>query len=225
MIFSEIMRFDLAGRKKAGLPMDYLQKNEEPEEEQLTTKQRVFRNFRDYIYIFAGFMLAFALLFRVVMVDGPSMNQTLVDGDRLLLLSRTIYHTPKQGDIIVASKDAFRSGENIIKRVIATEGQMVDIDFANRAVYVDGAALEEPYVYFPDDESDMLQEGLHFPLVVEENCVFVMGDNRNDSMDSRDPRIGLIDCREILGKVIFLIIPGTDGGKVTADYTRIGVLN
>lgn len=205
--------------------MDLFQKKEKIEEDQLTPKQRIFRNFRDYIYIFAGFMLAFALLFRVVMVDGPSMNQTLVDGDRLLLLGRTLYHTPKQGDIIVASKDAFRSGENIIKRVIATEGQTVDIDFENRIVYVDGVALEEDYVYFPDDDSAMRQEGMSFPLVVEEGCVFVMGDNRNDSMDSRDPRIGLIDCREILGKVIFLVFPGTADGTVSADYTRIGVLN
>ncbi len=192
----------------------------------LTGTQKFFREIRDYLYIFAGFMLVFALLFRVVVVDGPSMNQTLVDGDRLLLIGRVLYHTPKQGDIVVASKDHFRNGENIIKRVIATEGQTVDMDFENRVVYVDGKPLQESYVYFADeDRRPMIQEGITFPLVVDEGCVFVMGDNRNDSMDSRSAQIGLIDCREILGKAIFLIIPGTNGGKVAADYTRIGVLN
>lgn len=200
-------------------------KKEKQKDSDLNPKQRFFRSVGDYLYIFAGFMILIALLFRVVMVEGPSMNQTLVDGDRLLLISPVLYRTPKQGDIIVASKDSFRNGENIIKRVIATEGQTVDIDFENRIVYVDGKALEENYVYFPDNSSAMRQEGTSFPLTVDEGCVFVMGDNRNNSMDSRSPQIGLIDCREILGKVVFLIVPGTDGGSVAADYSRIGVLN
>ena len=154
------------------------------------------------------------------------MNQTLLDGDRLLLVSRVLYRTPKQGDIIVASKDSFRDGERIIKRVIATEGQTVDIDFENRIVYVDGVALQESYAYFADsDNGPMIQEGMKFPLVVEEGCVFVMGDNRNDSTDSRDIRIGLIDQREILGRAILLLIPGTNRNTVAADYRRIGVLN
>lgn len=209
------MAFSISKRKK--------EKN--IQESTLTPKQKFFQNFGDYLYIFAGFMILIAVLFRVVMVDGPSMNQTLVDGDRLLLVSSVLYRNPKQGDIIVASKNSFRSGENIIKRVIATEGQTVDIDFDNRIVYVDGEALEEDYVYFPDDITPMRQEGSSFPLTVEEGCVFVMGDNRNNSMDSRSPQIGQIDCREILGKVVFLIFPGTDGGNVAADYSRIGVLN
>ncbi len=209
------MAFSMSKRKK--------EKN--IQEPTLTPKQKFFRGFGDYLYVFAGFMIVIAVLFRVVMVDGPSMNQTLVDGDRLLLVSSVLYRNPQQGDIIVASKDSFRSGENIIKRVIATEGQTVDIDFENRVVYVDGEALKEDYVYFPDDTTPMRQEGSSFPLTVEEGCVFVMGDNRNNSMDSRSPQIGQIDCREILGKVVFLIFPGTDGGKVAADYSRIGVLN
>lgn len=201
-------------------------KKDSSREEQLTGKQKFFREFGDYLYIFVGFMLAFALLFRLVVVDGTSMNQTLMDGDRLLLVSRVLYRTPKQGDIIVASKESFRKGERIIKRVIATEGQTVDIDFENRTVYVDGEALEESYVYFrPDDQGSMAWEGVNFPLVVDKGCVFVMGDNRNNSTDSRHPQIGLIDCREILGKVVFLILPGTNKGAVTPDYTRIGGIN
>lgn len=194
-------------------------KKKNTEQEPLTKKQRIFREFRDYLCIFGGFMLVFALLFRVVQVDGGSMNQTLYHGDRLLLVSRVLYHEPEQGDIIVASKESFRNGKRIIKRVIATEGQTVDIDFENRIVYVDGAALDEPYVYFPDETSPMNQEGVGFPLEVPEGCVFVMGDNRNNSLDSRSNEIGLIDCREILGKVVFLIFPGTG-----TDLGRIGVI-
>ena len=188
-------------------------------------KQGLFRDF-DVIYVFVAFMLVYVLLFRVVVVTGDSMNQTLLDGDMLLLASNTIYHNPRQGDIIVASKDSFRDGECIVKRVIATEGQLVDIDFERRIVYVDGQPLEESYAFFaPDDHNAMSQEGIVFPQTVPENCVFVMGDNRNDSLDSRSPAIGFIDEREILGKAIILFFPGTDEGNVPRDYDRIGGLN
>ena len=187
-------------------------------------KQALFRDF-DMTYVFVFFMLFYILFFRVVVVDGDSMNQTLVDGDTLLLVSSTLYRNPQQGDIIVASKDSFRGGECIVKRIIATEGQTVDIDFENRTVYVNGTPLEESYAFFEaNDNRPMIQEGVTFPLVVEEGCVFVMGDNRNDSQDSRHPDIGLIDEREILGKAVFLLFPGTDEGNVPADYSRIGGL-
>lgn len=209
--------------------MSFLKKEVETTSDEMPQKtfgQRFFCEFRDYLFIFATFMVIFVLLFRVVVVDGRSMNATLVDGDRLILISRVLYHTPKQGDIIVASKDSFRDGENIVKRVIATSGQTVDIDFEKRLVYVDGKVLDEDYAYFAEgDTSAMMQEGVSFPLTVEEGCVFVMGDNRNNSKDSRNPQIGLIDEREILGKVVFLIWPGTNKGELTADYSRIGVIS
>ena len=187
--------------------------------------QALFREF-DIIYIFVGFLVLYVLLFRVVVVEGASMNQTLVDGDIVLLISNSVYHDPKQGDIIVASKDSFREGECFIKRIIATEGQWVDIDFENRIVYVDGQPLDESYVFFKaDDLGPMDWEGVSFPLLVEEGCVFVMGDNRNNSQDSRHPNIGLVDEREILGCAIFLMLPGTNDGKINADYSRIGGIN
>ncbi len=165
-------------------------------------------------------LLIFVLVFRGVIVFGPSMNDTLVNGDYLVVLNNTFYRNPKYGDIIVASKDAYKDGEPIIKRVIATEGQEVDIDFENGIVYVDGVALDEPYTSTPTN----LYEGVSFPLVVEENCVFVMGDNRNDSKDSRSQQIGQIDCREILGRAIFLVLPGKDGETDKRDFSRIGAL-
>ena len=175
----------------------------------------------DLAFLITAVLLAFSLLFRVVVVSGPSMNETLVDGDWLLLVGNVLYREPKQGDIIVASKDSFDDGAPIIKRVIATEGQTVDIDFNIGVVYVDGVALEEDYTLTPTN----LYEGIQFPIVVEEGCIFVMGDNRNKSKDSRSVEIGLIDTREVLGKAVFLIMPGSEGGRRTREFNRIGVLN
>ena len=175
----------------------------------------------DLAYLLAGLILVFLLLFRVVVVSGTSMNSTLLDGDYLLLLSSTFYQDPQYGDIIVASKESFDNGAPIVKRVIATEGQVVDIDFIKGVVYVDGVALDEPYTLTPTTVS----EGMRFPLTVEEGCLFVMGDNRNGSKDSRHPEIGLVDKREVLGKVFFLFVPGTNEGEVPQDFGRIGVVN
>ena len=174
----------------------------------------------DLVTLLAGILLVLLLLFRIVIVQGPSMKNTLLDGDYLLLLSNNLYPNPKYGDIVVASKDDFKNGEPIIKRVIATEGQTVDIDFEAGVVYVDGIALVEPYTLTPTN----LAEGITFPIVVEDGCLFVMGDNRNESKDSRNPEIGQVDKRYILGKAIFLILPGTDDGAVQAQYSRIGVI-
>ena len=174
----------------------------------------------DFVWLMSVVLIVFLLCFRVVVVSGPSMKATLFNGDYLFLVSNSFYHNPKQGDIIVASKDTFRQGEPIVKRVIATEGQTVDIDFIEGIVYVDGIALEEPYTLTPTN----LQEGVPFPVTVGENCVFVMGDNRNDSKDSRSYEIGQIDCRQILGKAVFLIFPGSEE-KEPRDFGRIGVLN
>ena len=128
------------------------------------------------------------------------------------------YHEPQQGDIIVASKADYEDGTPIIKRVIATEGQTVNIDFRTGTVYVDGVALTEDYIYSPTTTD----EGVSFPLVVDEGCVFVLGDNRGRSKDSRNPQIGLIDTRQIVGKAIMLIFPGTDHGEIAPQLHRIG---
>ena len=165
--------------------------------------------------------MAYSLLFRVVTVSGPSMNTTLVHGDCLILLGSFLSGEPEYGDIIVASKQSFDNGSPIIKRVIATEGQTVDIDFVAGIVYVDGIALEEDYI---SSETHM-REGMNFPLTVDDGCIFVMGDNRAVSKDSRSPDIGLIDKREIVGKAIFLLFPGNNDGEQERDFGRIGVLN
>ena len=174
---------------------------------------------KDFSIILSIIMVLFFLLFRIIVVSGDSMYDTLHDGDLLLLSSRVFYHNPEQGDIIVASKESFRDGEPIIKRVIAVEGQTVHIDFPNGIVYVDGVALDEPYI----SSLTMRQEGMTFPLTVDPGCVFVMGDNRDDSWDSRSVEIGLIDERQILGKAIILFFPA-ENHYGERDFSRIGVL-
>ena len=178
-------------------------------------------NLKDVVFIVSGIILVFSLLFRVVVVSGPSMKDTLIDGDWLLLVGNLFYNEPQPGDIIVASKESFEDGKPIIKRVIATEGQTVDIDFEEGIVYVDGVALDEPYTRTLTTRS----EGLQFPMVIQENCIFVMGDNRDISKDSRSTDIGQIDCREVMGKAILIMFPGNEGGNEERDFDRIGVLS
>ena len=177
----------------------------------------------DIVYVLALILLLFTFCMRVVIVSGSSMFSTLVDGDYLLLINRPLCGDFEQGDIVVASMDRFRGGEAIVKRVIATEGQTVDIDFRTGIVYVDGEALQEDYIYTPT----ILSAGVEFPLVVEEDCVCLMGDNRGDSRDSRAPEIGQVDERELLGRAVFLMLPGTGRGAYTVprDYDRIGGLD
>ena len=177
----------------------------------------------DIVYVLALILLLFTFCMRMVIVSGSSMFSTLADGDYLLLINRPLCGDFEQGDIVVASMDRFRGGEAIVKRVIATEGQTVDIDFRTGIVYVDGEALQEDYIYTPT----ILSEGVEFPLVVEEGCVFLMGDNRGDSRDSRAPEIGQVDERELLGRAVFLMLPGTGRGAYTVprDYDRIGGLD
>ena len=189
-------------------------------DDQDSWQKSVLTYLHDLVYMLAAIMLIFLLLFRMVIVSGSSMYDTLRDGDWLILISNVFYQEPEYGDIIVASKDSFNDGEAIVKRMIATEGQIVDIDFNAGIVYVDGVALDEPYTYTPTN----IHEGLTFPLLVRENCIFAMGDNRNESKDSRHPDIGLIDKREILGKAIVLLLPGSE--EFTGrDFNRIGALN
>ena len=201
--------------------MDKHDSTEKQTDKRETNKDTLLLYLHDFVTWLIVILLVFLLLFRVVVVSGPSMNSTLVHGDYLLLINNVFYKNPQQGDIVVAAKDSFKNGEPIIKRVIATEGQWVNIDFEEGIVYVNGTALDESYVNTPTN----LYEGVDFPLMVDEGCIFVMGDNRNESKDSRSPEIGQIDKREILGRAIFLFLPGADPMTAEMNFKRIGVLS
>ena len=162
-------------------------------------------------------VVVFTFAIRLIGVDGHSMVPTLQDGDRLMVLSSALCGGFRQGDIVVLRKESFLP-EPIIKRIIATEGQTVDIDFSSGAVFVDGRQLHEDYIL----ERTFLAEGTVFPLTVPEGCVFVMGDNRNNSNDSRDARLGAVDERYIIGRAVFLAFPGRDAVTGMREYGRIG---
>lgn len=164
-------------------------------------------------------VVLFTFVIRMIGVEGYSMLPTLQDGDRLLVLNSLLYSDYRYGDIVVLRKDTFLK-EPIVKRVIATEGQTVDIDFFSGTVYVNGEALREDYI----NELTFLKEGTEFPLTVPEGCVFVMGDNRNRSSDSRDARIGAVDVRYVIGRAVFLVFPGSDGAAGARNFQRIGGL-
>ncbi len=169
-----------------------------------------------------GSVLAVVLLFtfvvRLIGVDGHSMVPSLQDQDRLLVLSSLWDHEYEAGDIVVLRKESFME-EPIVKRVIAVEGQTVDIDFDSGTVYVDGVAIDEPYI----NEPTYREEGTEFPLTLGEGELFVLGDNRNHSNDSRDSRLGTVDSRYVIGKAVFLLFPGAGEGE-QRDFKRIGVI-
>ena len=166
--------------------------------------------------VLAGGLL-FTFVIRLIGVDGHSMVPTLQDGDRLLGLNAMLDNDYEYGDIVVLRKDTFLE-EPIVKRVIATEGQTVDIDFVSGAVYVDGELLEEDYI----NEPTYVEEGTEFPLTVPEGSIFVMGDNRNHSSDSRSSDLGTVDTRYVIGKAVFLLFPGADEATGQRDFGRIG---
>ena len=184
-------------------------------------KKPLFRDsFFEWIEIlclsFITVVVVLTFLFKVVTINGSSMSDTLINGERIVITS--LFYTPKNGDIIVVSRNDTNSYDNmiqepIIKRVIATEGQTVDIDFSKGVVYVDGVELDEPYTKTPTN----VFEGVQFPVTVKENCIFVLGDNRNDSSDSRDPNIGdngMIDIRYVMGKAVLRFYPVNKFGVI-----------
>ena len=178
----------------------------------------------DLVYILAAVTILFVFAVRLVGVDGSSMYPTLHDRDYLVLLSNVFYRDVEAGDIVVMTVPYF-GDEPIVKRVVATGGQTVDIDFEAGVVYVDGEALDEPYTYEPTYVSyEEIGQGLEYPVTVPEGHVFVMGDNRNNSTDSRFAPVGVVDERDVLGKVLFLLLPGADEAS-GRDWSRIGAVS
>lgn len=197
-------------------------------EEKGSLLRDIYSLLHDLAYILAAITLIFVFCVRLVGVNGKSMLPTLRHGDYLALQSNLIMGDLEYGDIIVARKLSFEDGEPIVKRVIATEGQTVNIQydqFGRGTVYVDGVALDEPYINETMEPKYTGSNGTQLPLTVEEGCVFVMGDNRNHSADSRYFEIGQIKLDQVLGKVLFVVFPGYNDDELTRDWGRIGVIS
>ena len=162
------------------------------------TKMTVFDVLEPIVAALLAITIIFTLFLRIVNVSGPSMMPTLNNGDKILISARG--YEPKVGDVVVLS-GASGIKETIVKRIIALGGDQVDINFTTGVVTVNG--IEEEYA----EELTLQQFDIAFPITVPEGCVFVLGDNRSDSLDSRSTEIGCIDERYIVGKVIFSIVP------------------
>ncbi len=162
-------------------------------------------------------VIIFTFVFRIVAIDGSSMNNTLFHGERVIITN--LFYEPERGDIIVISRNKANSSESdsyekpIIKRIIAIEGDLVDIDFEKGQVFVNGELLKEDYIKEPTYAS----HDVTFPVRVPENCVFVLGDNRNDSKDSRFSEIGdhgMVNEKYILGHAVLRVFPINKFGKI-----------
>lgn len=183
------------------------------------------RGLYDWVQALVCSVLAVVVVFifavRIVDVSGESMRETLQNGDKLLVLNGYLCGDYQPGDIVIFQRPDFENGELIVKRVIAGAGQTVDIDFEAGVVYVDGEALEEPYIREPT----WLEEGLEFPVTVPEGCVFLMGDNRNGSKDSRYAGLGPVDTRHIIGRAMLIAFPGKTVDLDQREWGRIGLLH
>ena len=167
-----------------------------------------------------GVVLLFVFVFRMIGVSGGSMQNTLFTGDRLLILNSAFCNF-EQGDIVVINAYNAQLDDTIIKRIVAVGGQTINIDFETGTVYVDGKELEEDYI----KEPTFTTGGTQFPLTLAEDEVFVMGDNRNASTDSRSAMLGAVKKDYIQGEAFFLLIPGKTESTDKMDWSRFGFIN
>ena len=150
-------------------------------------------------------IVLFTLVARLEWVDGSSMYPTLKDKEIMLVWQAG--YTPEQGDVVLLTQKSYREA-SLVKRVIAVGGQTVRIDYEENKVYVDGTALEEDYINW--EEADPMEErpvSWTEERTVPEGYVFVMGDNRNHSSDSRDPAIGVVAAENVIGKCVLVLFP------------------
>jgi len=166
-----------------------------------------------------GVVLLFTFAFRLIGVSGPSMQDTLYTGDRLLVLNAAFCDF-QPGDVVVINNYNADLSDTLIKRIIAVGGQTIDIDLASSTVYVDGQPLDEPYVKGFTDTI----EGTRFPLTLAEDEVFVMGDHRDHSTDSRSARLGPVKEGYLQGKAVLLLLPGTNPDLGAREWDRIGLV-
>ena len=171
--------------------------------QQAVRGQNVFEWYEALISAALVLVLIFSFFFRIIQVDGESMVPTLQNGDKLVVWGAG--YEPQRGDVVIV--DSYTAyGKPLVKRVIAKGGDTVSIDYETGTVMVNGEVLQEDYIAEPT----YLGYDVEFPYTVPEGTVFVMGDNRNASLDSRSTYVGCIDERDILGKVLVCFLPFSD---------------
>lgn len=161
-------------------------------------KLNIFEVFEAVIAALVVITILFTFAFRVVNVDGSSMKPTLHNNDKIVV--STVGYEPQRGDVVVISENTGMN-EPLVKRIVAVGGDTVDINFTTGVVTVNGT--EEDYT----QELTTQQFDIAFPITVPEGTVFVLGDNRGNSLDSRSTRVGCVDERLIVGKVLFRFFP------------------
>ena len=185
-----------------------LKKEEEPVPQELQTRREVYDWIQCLMVALVICVVVFVFFIRVIDVSGSSMLPTLINGDKMIVSD--LFYKPKAGDVVVFKSDTYDPNKALVKRIIATEGQEINIDFEHGIVYVDGQPLDEKYIAEPTrNKLDFIG-----PKEVPEGCVFVMGDNRNASTDSRKKEIGMVDERMIVGRVYAVIFPFSELGWV-----------
>lgn len=157
------------------------------------------------------FVVVFTFFVRLIGVDGTSMYPTLQDHS--IMLVSNLGYTPEKGDIVIVRKEGFYSDQPIVKRVIATGGDTVDIDPVTGDVIVNGEVLDEPYIYEKINTLERMGD-LSYPQTVPEGCIYLLGDNRNGSTDSRWSSLGMVDERYVLGHVLSVVFPFSEFGSV-----------
>ncbi|MDR0293695.1 MAG: signal peptidase I [Oscillospiraceae bacterium] len=192
----------------------------EPEKKKFDPARELFDWAQSLVLAFVAIVLIFTYAAGVFKVDQSSMTNTLQDGD-MVMISRLPY-TPKRGDIILFTKYGWQGSVNeetgqyspLVKRVIGLSGDMIDFDGASGTLFINGEPQDEPYIRAPMDRWTSSQTPISLPVKVEDGCVFVMGDNRNGSLDSRSADIGFVDRRSILGRVVLRMTPLNRFGPV-----------
>lgn len=199
---------------------------QQPEQNREDVERSILGDLLDLIesILYSVFLvfLVFTFLFRIATVEGASMVPTLVNGDRLIISE--LGYTPQQGDVVIINaRKSYQLGSAqqvveseglnklIVKRIIALGGQKVDIDFNTGTVTVDDQVLQEGYI---NTLTTRDEGGMQFPVVVPEGYVFVLGDNRDISKDSRHPNVGFVPESEIMGKALLRVFPLDKFGKV-----------
>ena len=185
-----------------------IQKEPETPNEEKSGAGEVFEWLESCIFAIVAILLIFTFLFRTATVSGSSMVPTLLDRERLLL-QQIGYNDPQYGDIIVIDRTQ-QQEPPIIKRVIGKAGDEININFFTGDVFRNGELLSEPYI----NELTATSHDVEFPVIVPDGCLFVMGDNRNHSADSRMTDIGMIDLRRVMGKATFRFLPFSKIGAV-----------